>query len=121
MSPRDQGDYVAAHGLYHESLTINRELGDAWGLAYLLEDTGALAAREGHAARAYRLVGAAAALRETIGAPRSASEQTQLERNLEPARQVLGEADQAQAQAEGHAMSMEQAFEYARLRLEATG
>ncbi len=110
---RAQGDYTTAHSLYHESLALHRELGDKWDIAYLLEDIGWLAALQHQPQRALRLVGAAATLREAIHAPLSPADQVKLERALEPARRALGEANQATAQAEGQAMGLEQAVDYA--------
>jgi len=105
---RFQGDYDTARTMYEQSLSINRALGDKWAIAYLLEDFGCLAALQRQAERALRLAGAAEALREAIGAPRSPAEQDKLERILEPARQTLGEAAAAVAEA-GRVMSLEQA------------
>jgi hypothetical protein len=85
------------------------ELGDRWDLTYLLEDMGCLAALQGEAERALRLVGAASALRESIGQPLSSVEGAKLERMLEPARQQLGETGQAAAWSAGRAMSLEEA------------
>jgi predicted ATPase/class 3 adenylate cyclase len=110
---RAQGDYETARSLYTESLAISRALGDKWLLAYLLEDMGGLAARQGQAERALRLVGAAAVLRETINAPLPPADKDKLEQILVPARQVLGESNAAMATAEGRAMSLEQAIDYA--------
>jgi hypothetical protein len=67
---------------------------------------------QGQARRALRLVSAAAALRETIGAPLSPPEQAKLDRLLEPIRQSLGDAAQTM-RADGRAMSLEQAIEHA--------
>ncbi len=110
---RAQGDYAAARSLYNESLTISRELGDKPVLVQLLEDIGGLAAQEEQMERALRLVGAAMVLREAIGARLPPAEQERLEGMLESARQPLGEAAAAAAMAEGRAMSLEQAIEYA--------
>lgn len=110
---RAQGDYDTTRKLYTESLLINRELGDGWQLAYVIEDIGGLAALQGQAERALKLVGAASALREEIGSPLSPAEQTKLEHTLEPARQALSEAMQEQAWAEGRALSLEEAIDYA--------
>ncbi len=110
---RDQGDYPAAFPLYVEGLMINRELGDRYAIAYLLEDMGGLAAKQGQPERALQLVGAASTLRQTIGAPLSPAEQTQLERMLEPVEQTLDEIARATALGEGRAMSLEQAVDYA--------
>jgi tetratricopeptide (TPR) repeat protein len=110
---RAQGDYAAARALYHESLTINRGLGDKWALAYLLEDIGCLHALEGRAVVALRLVGAASAVREAIGAPRSGAEEAKLQQALAPARQSLDEATQAAAASAGMALPLEEAIDEA--------
>ena len=78
----------------------------------------ALAAAEGQAARAIRLAGAAAGLREAVGARMSMHLEPELVRGLEPARRILGKAVQQAAWAEGLAMTQEQAIAYA---LEKTG
>lgn len=80
-----QDDLAAARAFLAESLTISRELNDRTGLAFLLEYFGVLAAKHGQPERAFRLVGAAAALRETIGAPLSPSERARLDHTLEAA------------------------------------
>ncbi len=108
-----QGDYATARSLYLESLLINRELGDPYYLTYLLEDIGVLAARLGQPERAMRLVGAAEALREQIGAARSPREQASLDTDLQPARSVLSEEVQEAVLAAGRAMDMAQAIEEA--------
>jgi adenylate cyclase len=110
---RAQGDYETARSLYTESLAISRVLGDKWLLAYLLEDMGGLAARQGQAERALRLAGAAAVLREAINAPLPPADKDKLEQMLTLARQGLDDAGAAMATAEGRAMSLEQAIDYA--------
>jgi predicted ATPase/class 3 adenylate cyclase len=110
---REQGDYLSARALYEEGLTIDRELGNKWGIAYELEDIGGLAAQQEQPQRALCLFGAAQALREALQAPRPPAEQAKLERLLAPAHQTLGETAAAAAIAEGRAMSLEQAIDYA--------
>jgi len=107
---RDQGDYLVSRAQYEESLSILSELGDRWLLAHVLEDMGGLAALRGQPECALHLVGAAATLRETIGAPISPTYQDKLDRMLAPARQALGEAEATLAEAEGRAMQLEQAI-----------
>lgn len=109
---RNQGDYVKSLAIYRESLTMLWEMGERWMLAYVLEDMGGLAALQGQAARAVQLVGAAAALREETGSSRSPAEQEMLNEMLAPARQALD--DGATIEAEGRAMSLARAVEYAR-------
>ncbi|HMN28094.1 MAG TPA: hypothetical protein PKE45_08060, partial [Caldilineaceae bacterium] len=99
----------AAYPLYQESLLIYRTLGDRRMLAYLLENIGVLLALQDDAARALRLVGAAATLRVVLGTPLSTAEQSQLDRDLEPVRQLLG-ADALAAWQAGQTMTLEQAI-----------
>lgn len=89
---RNQDEYDLAYTLYQESLQINQDLGDRWMLAYLLENIGGLLSLQGEAQRALQLAGAAAALRDTLGTPLSATEQSHLNQALEPARTQLGTA-----------------------------
>ena len=110
---RSQGDYGAALDLYEESLVINNEMGDRWALAYLLEDMGGLAALQSQPERALRLVGAASTLREAIGSPLSPAEKNKLETLLVKARNSLDEMAYNTTLAEGRAMSLAQAIEYA--------
>ncbi|WP_420642748.1 tetratricopeptide repeat protein [Candidatus Leptofilum sp.] len=79
---RDQSDFAAARQFYVESLTINHEFGDGRAIAYVLEDMAALAAAQNEASRALQLVGAAQWLRQEIGSPLSAVEQSQLDGRL---------------------------------------
>jgi adenylate cyclase len=109
----DQGDHAAASPLLEESLRINRALGDKRAIAFVLEYWAALAVAQSEPARALRLAGAAAALREAISAPLSAPEQAKLQRRLEPARQALGEAAAAAAWAEGWAQPLDEAIAHA--------
>lgn len=110
---RAQGNYAEAQQLYEESLTINKGLGDREGIAYLLQDIGSLAVLQGQAERALRLSGAMEELRQQIGAPLPPTELANFEKLLESARQNLGEAAAASVIAEGRAMSLEAAIDYA--------
>jgi tetratricopeptide (TPR) repeat protein len=106
----DRGDYDAARGLYEESLVMWKRLGDKRKVAASLERFVGLVVAQGHPARALRLAGAAAALRETIDAPPPPSEQARLDRRLDTARQALGEEAANHALADGREMTMEQAI-----------
>lgn len=110
---RNQKDFATAFDLYRESLQMYRELGDRWGLAYLLEDMGVLAALEEKATRAFTLVGAASVLRQDIGSPLSATEQTKLEAALAPARAQLGAETELTAYGAGRSLSLDAALELA--------
>ena len=86
---REQGNYSAAHSLYRESIKIFQELDHKRGIARLLECFAAAAAVQLEAERSLRLAGAAAALRQNIGAPLTPAEQSKLEASLNQARQAL--------------------------------
>ncbi|HMA35913.1 MAG TPA: LuxR C-terminal-related transcriptional regulator, partial [Chloroflexia bacterium] len=64
-----QADYPAARARYDEARQIISDLGDRWFIALTLEGLAGVAAAEDQAPRAARLLGAAATLREAIGAP----------------------------------------------------
>jgi adenylate cyclase len=112
---RAQSNYAEARALYEEALTISRELGSQEAIAYLLADIGGLSAIQGQAERALRLTGASEVLCEAIGTHLPPWEKAILERLLEPACQALGEAAASSAVAEGRAMSLEVAIDYALL------
>jgi tetratricopeptide (TPR) repeat protein len=109
----EQGDFDFARRCYGESLNINLELNDRLALAYLFESLGCLAALQGAPYRSLRLVAAAMSLREIIGAPLPPAESARLEERLAPARQQLSQGDQEAAEAEGRALSFDQAIDLA--------
>ncbi len=110
---REQGEYVTARSLYRESIKIFQELDHKRGIARLLECFACSAAVQLEAERSLRLAGAAAALRQNIGAPLTPTEQAKLEAALDPARKALTHAAGAMAWLEGWAMPVEKAIEEA--------
>jgi len=68
---------------------------------------------QSQSSRAARLGGAASALRESIGSPRSPAEQEEIDQQVAAVREALGEAAFAAAWDAGRAMTWEQAVEYA--------
>ncbi len=110
---RGLGHYLEAYPLYQESLQINRDLGDRWMLAYLLENIGGLLSLQGNATQALHLAGAAATLRETLRTPLSATEQSQLDQALAPARQALDPSAAAAAWEIGRGLTLEVAIQEA--------
>ena len=90
-----------ARSLLSEALRAFDELGDPDGIAECIEAVAVLASRETHSLQAARLSGAAHALRELHSTPRAVAEQEDLDRNLEPARGILGERAFAEAFAAG--------------------
>src|SRR5947207_797623 len=108
---REQRNCPTAHSLYRESLKIFQELEHKRGIARLLECFACSAAAQLEAERSLRLAGAAAALRQSIGAPLTPAEQAKLESTLDPARQVLTNTAGTTAWLEGWAMPLEKAIE----------
>jgi non-specific serine/threonine protein kinase len=109
----DEGDYSRAQSLYEESVEFARQAKDRWALAFLLEAFASLAIARRQGRRGALLSGAAAALRQQIGSLVPPSMRPRLERTLRLAREGLGEAAFGKAWAEGQAMSLEQAIQYA--------
>jgi len=83
----------------------------AWNIARLLEATAGLSGAEGHPLRAARLLGAADALREAVGARVPGYEREGVTRDLEMVRAAVPAAAFAAAFAEGRALGTEQAIE----------
>jgi tetratricopeptide (TPR) repeat protein len=110
---RDLGDSDAAMRCYEESLVMSRELGERWLITYLLEDVAMLAALEGRAQQALRLVTAASRIRDEIGAPLPPESQRKLDERLEPARRSLPPGQLDAARESGSALTLEQAIEEA--------
>jgi predicted ATPase len=107
---REQRDYAAAHSLYEQSLALFRDLRQNRGIARLLECFACCAAANLQPERALRLAGAAAALRETIGAPLTPAEDAKLQAVLQTARGALTSTAGATAWLEGWVMPLENAI-----------
>jgi predicted ATPase len=110
----DQGDHRLCHQMLAQALGVARELGYGVGIARVLEVFAHSAAKRAQAKRAVRLAGAAAAIRQTLGATLqfSTAGETKRTRDLDRAHQALGTAGPA-AEREGRSMSIENAIEYA--------
>ncbi|HEV2983795.1 MAG TPA: tetratricopeptide repeat protein, partial [Vicinamibacterales bacterium] len=113
----DRGDGSGARKLFEQALEAHRQLGDPRAMARVLEAFACEAALEPDAARALRLAGAAAALRQTTGAQLPPAERAILESRLEAVRQ---RPDAATAWMTGWSMGVEEAIAYA-LDAAATG
>ena len=90
-----------------------KELGNKWIASNSLEGLACISAAEGTSERAARLFGATEALREAVGYQYIPEEDAWREPYLAAARSQLDEAAWDKAWAEGRAMPMEQAIEYA--------
>jgi predicted ATPase/serine/threonine protein kinase len=108
---REQRDYPRVHSLYRESIKIFQELEHKRGIARLLECFACSAAAQLHAERSLRLAGAAAALRQNIGAPLTPAEQAKLEASLHLARQALSNTVGVAAWLEGWTLPVEKIVE----------
>jgi predicted ATPase/DNA-binding CsgD family transcriptional regulator len=109
----NDGDAEAARELYDEALTLFRDVEDKWWLSWCLEGVAGVAVSTANPSRATRLFGAASSLRDAIGAPRPPAFRAYCERDLATARRQLDETTFAQTWAEGRAMSLVAAIEYA--------
>jgi hypothetical protein len=110
---RDQKNFVEAEALYRSSLSIFQKLEHKRGIARILECFACSAAAQSKPERSLRLAGAASALRQSFGGPLTAEEHSQLEKNLEPARQSTNKGTNAWL--EGWAMSVDTAIDEALL------
>jgi hypothetical protein len=108
---REQGNYSAACSLYRESIKIFHEMDHKRGIARLLECFAGAAAVQLEAERSLRLAGAAAALRQNIGAPLTPAEQSKLEGSLNQARQALTNTAGVTAWLEGWSLPVEKIVE----------
>ncbi len=106
----EERDYREMRALYRESLEIFQALDHKRGIARLLESFALSAAAQDHAERALRLAGAAAALRQNIGAPLTPVEQVKLKASLDSARQLLSNAAGGRAWLEGWGLPVEEAI-----------
>ncbi len=106
---RARGDLDAALGRYRESLALAGERGDPRLAAAALDGVAGVAAARGQAERAARLYGAAAALREHLGATVVPWEHPARERDLAAARAALEPAAFEAAWAAGAALPLEAA------------
>jgi predicted ATPase len=107
---REQHDYATADSLYRESLTNFQKLEHKRGIARLFESFACSAAAQSEAEKALRLAGAAAALRQSIGAPLVPTEQAKLDRSLDEARRSLPVTAGRNAWLAGWVMPIEQAI-----------
>jgi predicted ATPase len=107
----EQRDYPTVRSLYQESIRVFQELDHKRGIARLLECFACTAAAQLKPERSLRLAGAAAALRQNIGAPLTPAEQHKLDAILDPARKALTNTASTTAWLEGWALPVEKAIE----------
>jgi predicted ATPase/transcriptional regulator with XRE-family HTH domain len=104
------GDVAHADALGREAMALYRDVADPRRCAVGLEGLAATAALLGRGVRAARLLGAAAVLREVLGAPQPPIERSDTEQAVAAARVALGEERWAAAFAAGQSLSLEAAI-----------
>jgi len=107
------GDYEQALSMLREALLIKRDLGDMQGIASTLEGMAQVAAASGQTDRAASLWGATEALWQTMGILLPVTDLADYKRNIDEARNKIGESAFAQAMSRGRDMSLEQVLLYA--------
>jgi tetratricopeptide (TPR) repeat protein len=105
----ETGDLAAAERLLREVLTIARDVDEREGLPSYLSGLARAAASAGEPLRAARLWGAAAALRDALGAPIAPKDVHEYQQRVEAARAQGDPTAFGVAWAEGQTMSLEQA------------
>jgi non-specific serine/threonine protein kinase len=116
-----QGENRRAMALCEQSLALPLQPRVMNATAFQLHASAALAGSQGLAVRSAKLWGAAESLRETIGATLSPVELRVHGPYIDAARQKLGEVTWEEAWAEGKAMTVEEAEEYALAEKEEPG
>jgi non-specific serine/threonine protein kinase len=106
----EKGLYAEARARLAEGLRLLDEIANRAALADMLESFGALAGRQSYAVTAFKLVGAAAALREAIGAVRAPCRADLLGQWLPVLRSTAGEDVATRQLATGRAMTMPEAI-----------
>ncbi|MCX6379063.1 MAG: tetratricopeptide repeat protein [Armatimonadetes bacterium] len=116
----ERGNYPSARACFEEALTLYRKLSFRLSVAETLEMFGRLAVKESHIKHAVTLLGAAQTLREALGAPLPPYLQKAYEQTLSEARQALDNAVFLEAWAQGCALPLDSAIEYALSRCPAS-
>jgi predicted ATPase/DNA-binding CsgD family transcriptional regulator len=107
---REQGDTTRMAEHFAESLALFQETKNLRDIAYCLEGLAGIAGASGRPERAARLLGAAEALRKSVGIPLPPVNHADYERDVAAVRAQLDEATFAAAWAAGGALSLEQAI-----------
>ncbi len=110
---RRQGDTEQAAARYVESLVLSRPFVEWWTSGRSLEGLAWVASVKGHLQKAARLFGAAEVVRETVGDYITVLARPTHESCVASVRAGMGDAAFSAAWAEGRAMTLEQAIEYA--------
>jgi tetratricopeptide (TPR) repeat protein len=109
----ESGDLWAARDYFGTFLSECYEIGERWGVAWGLQGLGAVALARGEPERAARLLGAASAVRDAVDFSLSEEERASYEALRNTLQEALNESAFRAAWAQGRAMALEQAIEYA--------
>jgi predicted ATPase len=108
-----QNKLEEAEEMLKESFVLFQEIGSQWDIAYVLEGLAHVKTSGGNPRNATLLLGAADALRETLGAPRPPNEVEPYEKHVARARAAMDEAAFKSAWDEGREMTIEAALKFA--------
>jgi tetratricopeptide (TPR) repeat protein len=110
---RYTGDLAGAKSIYRETILGWQDIGNRGAVAHELESLAAIAIAEDELQRAYKLLGAAEALRERSSSPMTDFERIEYDRDVARARSLLDKDEVDQLWAEGRNMTMNAAIELA--------
>src|SRR5258708_3940632 len=110
---RYEGHYQQAEAAYRDTIRAWQKLGHRAAIAHQLESFGFVARAQNQLSRAARLLGAAASLRDKIKIPMSSQERVEYDRELAGLRAGLEDHTFDELWAEGRALTMEAAIQYA--------
>jgi tetratricopeptide (TPR) repeat protein len=110
---RAQGNYIQAKKTYQETIKVFQDYGNLPAVAHQLECFAMIAVVEEEPQRAAKLFSAAEVLRQVTGHKRTNEEEVEYEQFMIQLHSMLSEAEFSALGAEGHAMTMGQAIEYA--------
>ncbi|HSL31720.1 MAG TPA: tetratricopeptide repeat protein [Anaerolineales bacterium] len=108
-----EGNWKQAMDWLAESLEVRQEIGDKGGCAWCLERLAEIAMAQQNPEKALRLLSAAAKLRIAIGSVIDPVDQEEYQNRRSTLRKELGEERFAAVWHAGHAMTLEQAIEFA--------
>ena len=108
-----RGDAARAKGLIRQSLELNHALDDPRAVAIALENLAAVAVAERHLERAARLLGAAHAVRSSLGLWLPAPERGETEGTSAEGRRALGDVTWSELFEAGRVLPLDEAVAYA--------
>jgi predicted ATPase/DNA-binding CsgD family transcriptional regulator len=108
-----QDELGRAADVYRESLVLGRDIGMTGLIQSTLEGLSCVAGAHGEGQRAARLWGAAQSFHEVTGIPRDIDWLAEADAHIATVRSGLGELEWEEAEAEGKAIGLEEAVEYA--------